>query len=192
MDNAVGSLTQFQKDIIIGCVLGDGYLRIFPGRKNALLEINHSVKAKYYVEWKYSILKNIAGAPPKIRKCNGKRLAYRFYTKQLPELTVLWKEFYQNNKKIIPHNLILNPVILSVWFMDDGCKCGKYNFYLNTQQYNIYHQKILIEKLKLLGLETTLNKDKCYWRIRFKSSSIPKLKQLISDKIIPSMRYKLG
>jgi hypothetical protein len=83
MDNAVGSLTQFQKDIIIGCVLGDGYLRIFPGRKNALLEINHSVKAKYYVEWKYSILKNIAGAPPKIRKCNGKRLAYRFYTKQL-------------------------------------------------------------------------------------------------------------
>jgi len=50
MDNTVGSLTQLQKSIIIGCILGDGYLRIFPGRKNALLEINHSLKAKEYVD----------------------------------------------------------------------------------------------------------------------------------------------
>jgi len=157
MDNTVGSLTQLQKSIIIGCILGDGYLRIFPGRKNALLEINHSLKAKEYVDWKYSALKNVAGSPPKIRKGNGNRLAYRFYTKQLPELTNLLKEFYRNGKKIVPDNLILNPIILSV----------------------------------LLGLDTKLNKDKCYWRIRFLTSSLPKLRELIGDKIIPSMKYKI-
>jgi len=191
MDNTVGSLTQFQKSIIIGCILGDGYLRIFPKRKDALFEINHSAKAKDYVDWKYLVLRNVAASPPKIRKGNGKRLAYRFYTKQLPELTNLLKEFYRNGRKIILDNLALNPIILAVWFMDDGSKCGSSNFYLNTQQYSLEDQKKIIAKLKLLGLDARLNKDKCYWRIRFLSSSLPKLKELIDDKIIPSMKYKI-
>ena len=52
MDNTVGSLTQLQKSVIAGSLLGDGYVRIVPGRKNAFLEINHSWKAKEYVDWK--------------------------------------------------------------------------------------------------------------------------------------------
>ena len=43
MVNTVGSLTQEQKSIIIGSILGDRYLRIVSGRKNAFLEINHSI-----------------------------------------------------------------------------------------------------------------------------------------------------
>ena len=191
MDNTVGSLTQLQKSIIIGSILGDGYLRIFPGRKNALLEINHSFKVKDYVDWKYLVLKNVSGSPPKIRKGNGKRLAYRFYTKQLPELTNLLKEFYRNGKKIVPDNLILNPIILAIWFMDDGSRCSSSSFYLNTQQYSLEDQEKMVAKLKLLGLDTKLNRDKCYWRIRFLASSLPKLQELISNKIIPSMKYKI-
>jgi hypothetical protein len=191
MDNTVGSLTQFQRSVIIGCVLGDGYLRFFPGRKNALLEINHSAKAKDYVDWKYFVLKDVAGSPPKIRKGNGKRVAYRFYTKELPELTVLLNEFYRNGKKIIPDNLVLDPIILAVWFMDDGSRCGPSSFYLNTQQYSLEDQKKIIEKLKEIGLEARLNRDKSYWRIRFLSSSVARLRELIADKIIPSMKYKI-
>ena len=191
MDNTVGSLTQLQKSIIIGSILGDRYLRIFPGRKNALLEINHSFKVKDYVDWKYLVLKNVSGSPPKIRKGNGKRLAYRFYTKQLPELTNLLKEFYRNGKKIVPDNLILNPIILAIWFMDDGSRCSSSSFYLNTQQYSLEDQEKMVAKLKLLGLDTKLNRDKCYWRIRFLASSLPKLQELISNKIIPSMKYKI-
>ena len=52
MDNTVGSLTQLQKSLIAGSILGDGYMRIIPGRKNAFLEINHSYRAKEYVDWK--------------------------------------------------------------------------------------------------------------------------------------------
>ncbi len=191
MDNTVGSLTQLQKSVIIGSILGDGYLRIFPGRKNALLEINHSAKAKDYVDWKYSILKNVSGSEPKTRKCNGGRLAYRFYTKQLPELTAMLRMFYSERKKIIPENLILNPVILAVWFMDDGSKCGSSDFYLNTQQYSLEDQKTLIRKLKSLGLDAKLNKDKCYQRLRFLISSLPRLQELIEYKVISSMKYKI-
>ena len=64
----MGSLTQSQKSIVIGSILGDGYVRIVPGRRNAFLEINHAYHAREYVEWKYSLLESIAGSYPKVRK----------------------------------------------------------------------------------------------------------------------------
>ncbi len=190
MDNTVGSLTQLQRSVIIGSILGDGYLRIFPGRKNTLMEFNHSFKQKEYVDWKYSILKNISGSVPKIRS-NGQRIAYRFYSKQLSELTELYKMFYKNGKKIIPKNINLDPIILSAWFMDDGSKCRSVDVYLNTQQFCITDQKKLILALEKLGLKTALNKDKIYYRLRFLKSSLLKLRGLLKDKIIPSMQYKI-
>ena len=192
MDNTVGSLTQLQRSVIIGSILGDGYARTFPGRKDALFEINHSAKQKDYVDWKFSILRNVCRSAPKMRKGNGNRIAYRFYSKQLPEITELYELFYRNRKKLIPDSLELDPIILAIWFMDDGSRCGLSNYYLNTQQYNLEDQRKLISKLKTLGLDGTLNKDKTYWRIRFLSSSLSRLKELISENIISSMNYKLG
>ncbi len=78
MDNTVGSLTQLQKSVIIGSLLGDGYVRKIPGRKDAFLEINHSFAQRDYVDWKYKMFENVSGNPPKRRKGNGGRIAYRF------------------------------------------------------------------------------------------------------------------
>jgi hypothetical protein len=192
MDNTVGSLTQFQESVIIGTILEDGYLRIVPGRKDALLEVNHAFSAKDYVDWKFQVLKNICISPPKKRKGNGKRIAYRFNTRQHPQLTRIYREFYRKGKKIIPDNLKLNEVILSVWFMDDGSRCGTSSFYLNTQHFLKKDQGKLLKKLEVLGLCGRLNKDKSYYRIRFLSSSIPRLQNLLENNIIPSMHYKLG
>ena len=52
-DNTEGSLTEKQKQIIVGCLLGDGAMRI---KTNALLEINHSLEQKLlqlklYEQW---------------------------------------------------------------------------------------------------------------------------------------------
>jgi len=187
----VGSLTQLQKSIIIGSLLGDGYLRALPGRKDAFLEINHSIEAKEYVDWKFQMLRNICISGPKKRKGKGKRVAYRFFTRQHPELSELWEMFYRKGKKIIPSNLRLDPIILSVWFMDDGARCRN-SFYLNSQKFNKKDQEKLIEKLEILGLKARLNRDKRYYRIRFLSLSVPKLKEIIKRYLIPSMYYKLG
>ena len=177
--------------MIIGTILGDGYLRVVKGRKNAFLEINHSIKQKEYVDWKYNILKNITKSAPKIRSCDNGRIAYRFYTRQLPELTKLYRMFYENKVKFIPESLQLNPVILSTWFMDDGSKCRKTDVYLNTQQFNIKDQMILIKILKNMNLEARLNRDKKYHRIRFLKSSFITLKDIIDKHIISSMKYKI-
>jgi hypothetical protein len=192
MVNPVGSLTQFQRSVIIGSLLGDGYLRTFPGRSNALLEINHSFHQADYVDWMYKVLGDMAASPPRARKSNGKRIAYRFHSKQLQELTEFHKLFYGNGKKAIPGGIVLDPVMLSVWYMDDGSKCGEDNYYLNTQQYSLADQEILMTMLQQLNLKTTLNKDKIYWRIRFMKASIPEFEELVRPHIIPSMVYKLS
>lgn len=191
MDNTVGSLTQYQKFVIIGSILGDGYLRITEGRKDAFLEINHSFKAKDYVDWKYRVLENIVKNKPKSRKGKEGRIAYRFFTRQHPELTDLLEMFYKNGKKIIPARIKINPIILAVWYMDDGSKCRNSDVYLNTQQFEIEDQKRMLKALRKLGLKARLNKDKKYYRIRFLKSSLPRFRRLISKYIIPSMKYKI-
>ena len=190
MGNTVGSLTQEQKSIIIGSLLGDGYLRIVPGRKNAFLEINHSISEKDYVDWKYQKLKDLVKSPPKQRRGKGRRIAYRFFTRQYPELTKLYQKFYRGRGKIIP-NLKLNPLIIAVWFMDDGNKSYQ-TYYLNTQCFDSLSQKRLILMLKKqYGIESSLNRDKEYYRIRIKQNSASRFKELIRNYIIPMMEYKL-
>ncbi len=76
MDNTVGSLTQVQKSVLIGSLLGDGYVRIVPGRKDAFMEVNHSIAQKEYVDWKYKMLGNLVARQPKAYKNNGKRIGY--------------------------------------------------------------------------------------------------------------------
>ena len=185
-------LNQFQKSVITGTLLGDGYMRIVPGRANAFLEINHALSQREYVEWKYSVLQNISAGTPKVRNGNGERQAIRFHTRQSSELTEIFKQFYASKTKLIPKDLSLDPVSLAVWFMDDGSRCRASDVYLNTQQFDKESQLVLIRALHELDLEATLNKDKEYQRIRFLKKSIPKLFEYIEPYIIPSMRYKIG
>ena len=191
MVNTVGSLTGFERSLIVGSLLGDGYMRIIPGRSNAFLEINHSIKAKEYVDYKYQSLKRLCESAPKERNTNEGRVAYRFFTKQSEELTKLYNQFYKNNKKIIPKDLILDGVTLAVWYMDDGSKCRDHDIYLNTQQFSINDQKILLSKLRNISIDARLNKDKKYYRIRILKTSIKTFMEIISPHIFTSMRYKL-
>lgn len=168
-------------------MLGDGYLRIVPNRSNALFEIHSS--SKDYVEWKYYELKNIIASFPK--QIKGKRISYRFSTRQHSDLTKIYFQFYKNRKKIVP-DLKLDPLMIAVWFMDDGSK--SYNtFYFNTQGFDILYQKKLIQMLKdQYRIESSLNKDKKYYRIRVKTNSAPILRNIINPYIISCMKYKLG
>ena len=189
MDNTEGSLTEEQKQIIVGCLLGDGAMRI---KTNALLEINHSFKQKELVDWFYTNLHRFVRTEPKIRKGNGNRLAYRFTTRSLPTFTSLYRQFFSiKGKKIIPTSLVLSPLVLAVWFMDDGSK-SRSSIYLNTQQFSKEEQMLLQKMFKeQWGIETTLNKDKHYFRIRIRVSSVKKFVDLIKPYLLPEFYYKL-
>lgn len=184
----MGSLTREQKSIITGCLLGDGAMRC---KTNALLEINHSIEQKDYVDWKYSKLKELVSTPPKSRQGNGKRIAYRFTTRSLPELTGIYRQFFVDGQKTVPKDLFLDPLGLAIWFMDDGCKSYR-AVYFNTQKFDLDVQRRLIDLLKdQFGLVSSLNKDKEYYRLRIAVQSVDLLKQFIVPHMIPELLYKL-
>jgi len=191
MDNTVGSLTKLERQIIVGSLLGDGYMRIIPGRSNAFLEVNHSIRAKVYVDYKFKSLKRLCESSPKERSTNENRIAYRFFTKQHKVLTDLYHQFYQHGRKIIPAGLIIDPVILAVWYMDDGSKSRDRDVYLNTQQFSVNDQKRLLHCLRSLGIQARLNRDKHYFRIRIMKTSINLFMKIIAPHVIDSMKYKI-
>jgi hypothetical protein len=183
----VGSLTERQKAIVMGCLLGDGTMRC---KTNALLEINHSIKQQEYVDWKYNELKELVSTQPTKRLSNAGRIAYRFTTRSLPALTKIYWKFYLDGKKIIPDNLIIHPLSLAVWFMDDGCKSYR-AIYLNTQKFNVTEQNKLASLLKEQhGIKVTLNKDKKYYRLRIAVSSVDKFLDIINPYLLPMFCYK--
>ncbi len=121
-------LTERQRDLIVGTLLGDGSMRC---KNNALLEINHSQGQRDYVDWKFRELCNLVGTPPKARRGNGSRVAYRFTTLSIPALTPYFHAFYRNGRKVVPV-VRFSPLAIAVWFMDDGSR-SRSTVYLNTQ-----------------------------------------------------------
>jgi hypothetical protein len=176
-----------QRQIIVGSLLGDGTMRC---KTNALLEINHSFHQQSYVDWKYRHLADLVRTPPKARRSNGARIAYRFVTRSLPELTPYFRLFYGTGRKRIPE-LELAELTLAVWFMDDGCR-SRNAVYLNTQQYDEVSQSTVLRLLReQWGIEGALNRDKTYYRVRLSVEGTRKLVQLIEPYLLSDLRYKL-
>jgi LAGLIDADG DNA endonuclease family protein len=183
----VGSLSEVQHQIVIGTLIGDGAMRC---KTNALLEINHSSHQRSYVDWKYHQLASLVRTPPKARKSNGARIAYRFVTRSLPELTPYFRLFYGNGRKEVPE-VELHELTLAVWFMDDGCR-SRSSVYLNTQQYDLVSQLRLLRLLReQWGIEGALNRDKAYHRLRLTVESTRRFARLVEPYLLPELRYKL-
>ncbi|MGC8606348.1 MAG: C2H2-type zinc finger protein [Vulcanisaeta sp.] len=152
-------LTEEQREIVLGTVLGDGYLSIPPPRaKNARLTVVHALSQYEYLMWKYSKLKNIVKSPPRLER-NTKYGAYgdvyRFQTICHPELTEIYKVAYVNGRKTITReflNMIKTPTALAVWFLDDGSismgKNGYIVISLHTEGYTLEENRELVQWLK--------------------------------------------
>ena len=184
-------LTENQVSILVGSLLGDGYLdKTTVGYS---LRFHHSVKQKDYINWKYNMLYNLVNSPPKIY---GTRIYFR--TISHPYLIDLRDLFYKGKNKVIPKEFIkeaINPLVLAIWIMDDGTnelgsgKCLKINSQSFTYEENKFFCELLRDKF---SLKANVNKDRIYFRIRFYKESMDKLIKIVKPYILPSMFYKLS
>ena len=182
------ALTEVQRDIIIGSLLGDGHLR--KHRNRVVFEFLQTARRKFYVEWKHRMLGGLS--LPKIYHYKGKREYYKLVTKAHPELDALYAKFYRECQKIVPEDVgkMLTPISVAVWFMDDGSK-SRGAVYFNTQQFSIEDQFRLIKALKRFYIVANLNRDGQYYRLRVLKRCNQRLVELISSHILPEFAYKL-
>ena len=189
--------TETQKSLVIGTILGDGCLNQNWSKTNYRLTINHAIKQKEYVWWKYEILKPYILTEPKIHEGTQ---SYRLRTINHPYLSKLRNDFYPIRIKIVPSNiadLLKNQLTLAVWFMDDGNVSmwqGKLRgYHINTQSFSEAENQMLVSALnKAWNIEVTSQKNNGKYRLYIGSNSKIKFRSLIEKFILPSMKYKLG
>lgn len=191
-------LTQRQIDILIGNLLGDGFL-IRPYVSTSF-GFKQKQESKEYVFWLYNEFKNICRSEPKQRKDNQQ---WYFLTKSIKDLNVFREMFYSNKKKIIPKNieqLLVSPLSLAIWYMDDGSIDYRPNdhcsFYLSTHCFSVKEvEKLRDILMKNFGIESNvynnLIRGKRYPRIYIGSKGRNKFIKIISPYILNCFKYKL-
>jgi len=187
-------LTSLQRDVLIGTLLGDGCVISNVYGKNYRLHIQHSDKQRKYVEWKYQVFQEWCLSKPKFQQETN---SWKFRTISHPVFTRFHELFYRNGKKILPKKIdkfLRSPVTLAVWFMDDGALGPKrQGVTFNTQNFTQEENERLRKCLtKNFHLETSLHKDKRYWRIYIFPRSVFQFTRLVEKIILPEFRYKLS
>ena len=180
-------LNDRQFELVIGSLLGDGYL--MKTTNGYSFRINHSLLQKSYVDWKYRMLEAFVRTPP---RSSGR--CYYFRTISHPIFKEIRKYFFRSRRRGLSRKFLagrLTPFVLAVWIMDDGAKDGN-QLRINSQCFGKKDNNILRYLLQAkLGIDTTLNRDKDRYRIRVKCKSMDRLRKLIQPFILPSMQYKL-
>lgn len=188
-------LSKIQEQVLIGTILGDGYLRLSKSGKAARLQICHSIAAKEYLFWLRDIFKNFVYAEPDYQSSNQ---ALRFTTISHPDFLTYQQLFYQSGIKLIPDeitNLLTDPLSLAVWFMDDGNGYQKTSAYrISTYAFGLEGNKILAKSLKTnFNLIVNIVRDSKGYQIYIpvKDGNATRFKYLVNPYIIKSMKYKL-
>lgn len=203
-------LTQRQKEIIYGSLLGDA------GRmSSSSLKMKQSTKQRDFLMWKFNELQeHISLNSLKQEEYFDKRFNntyhfIRFYTNANTEIETILSQFYINNVKTVTQAVLnlLSPLSIAVWFMDDGttdwgqrhdCNASPASrlctdsfskqecemiaqWFLNKHNINPYI------KLRKRNLDDSIEK----YRVFFGTTETPKLFDLIRPYVIPSMMYKI-
>ncbi|OGZ75336.1 MAG: hypothetical protein A3G45_01015 [Candidatus Staskawiczbacteria bacterium RIFCSPLOWO2_12_FULL_37_15] len=196
-------LTEKQKAIIVGNVLGDG--GIYGYRYNQIsgssqFYIKQCEKYKDYVFWLFNEMKNICPSAPKFR--NDYRQWY-FYSKYLDNLTEIRKTFYVNKKKIVPKNIkewLTSPLSLAVWYMDDGSLDFRpkdhYNFAFSTNAFSAEENYLLLDALKenfgiSATVQTPLSRGKRYPEIYIGVAGRDKFLPLVKPYVLDCFSHKI-
>lgn len=114
------------QNIIEGCLLGDGHIEINKSGVNGSFKYRSS--SYEHVKFVHSFFKEFCSKnfnePKKSeyfdRRTQKKYVSYYFNTLTNEIFTTQQKRFYRERVKIIPKDLVLNPINLLFWYIGDG------------------------------------------------------------------------
>lgn len=193
-------MTQRERTIVIGCILGDGFIQGV-GKKSARLRLEHSLQQKDYLLWKVSQLQRFMQKPKILSRFHPtwKKTYHsiRCQSHSSSEFGKLRMIFYNDHKKQIPEAIhtLVDSMALAVWFMDDGYyyrrdKTASIYLSKHTAQDIARLQEMLAEKF---DLHPKLEKKKNgSMNFKWSAAETKKLIRIITPHMIKSMRYKIG
>lgn len=195
-------LTEKQRDVLVGVLLGDGCLETQNQGRTYRLKVEHSLSQKDYTDWLFGIFKDWVLTEPKPRKYTSysrERTNYRFSTISHGSFRFYAQQFYRNGKKVMPKLIgkMLSPLALAVWFMDDGSIKSKQHkaLVIHAQSFERADlERIIFTLKKNFGVGSVLRKrsDGSGYIIYLLSETVDNFINLIKPYILPAMEYKLG
>ncbi len=192
-------LTDLQREILVGLLLGDGCLETQNRGRTYRLKIEHSYAQAPYVQHLYQCFRSWVLQEPqiKVQAIGGKayqklwfttvsHAAFRFYAQQ----------FYRNGRKVVPKLIkrLLTERGLAYWFMDDGSikSKGSQAVIFNTQGFAEQDVKKLVGVLQeKFGLEAKPRPQREGQQIYISGRSYERFRALVEPYLIPEMCSKL-
>ncbi len=197
-------LSDYQKEILVGLLLGDGHLETQNDGRTYRLKIEHTYWQKDYADWLYKIFQEWVLTSPQEKHQTVSGVVYRKYwfsTVSHGAFRFYAQQFYENRRKILPKLIKkwLSPLAMAVWFMDDGSiKSNRHRaLILNTQSFSKPELVRLIKMFKeKYGVDMKLRKQSRksieIYQLITTSETVEKFVEIIRPYILPSMMYKLG
>jgi hypothetical protein len=193
------NLSQKQRDILVGLLLGDGSLE-FNGCRGTRLQIKQAAAKKEYVFWIYQQFADMVKTPPQQRPDT---LQWYFGTRYRRDLEEIRCEFYRERAKVVPSKIadwIQSPISLAVWYMDDGRldyrEKSHYAYRLSTDSFTEPEvrslQRILEERFDVSSsIQLSLCRGKRYPQLHIGKNGRDQFYKIVSPYILPCFNYKL-
>ncbi len=184
-------LGEFQKQVLVGYLLGDGHIETWKNSQVARLRVEQSLKQRVFVDWLFEIFKDFIRTGPTVKKTKV------YFSTLTSKQFFLYKQlFYLNGKKIIPNDIenLLTPISLAVWFMGDGSVKSKEcnGRIINTHGFN---ENEIIKLCQILtrkfSLQTGIRRQKDGLQIYISAKSAGVLTKLLTPHLLPYFYYKL-
>ena len=117
LQSAPVRLSDFQWEVILGGLMGDGALSRSKSGHAARYRFGHGARQAAYADWKASLFGNIETS----RSTNARGVIFHDLP-PLVELAELREAVYIGGKKVLNKDYLkrLSPLSLAIWYMDDG------------------------------------------------------------------------
>lgn len=193
-------MDQICQSIIIGSILGDGTIYPCNKKDEAILECKYDDKSFSYLKWLHQKLRVLGLGEIKSQKGFHQ---HRFRSSPNKEIGNLRKLFYPSGKKIIPKNisqLLIDPLSLAIWHMDDGCLDFRIKEHCNAtfatfsflkRDCEFLAKTMLTNFNLLIKVHKNSMRGKLYYRLYVASKSMNQFINLIQPFILPCFFYKL-
>jgi len=181
-------LSEIQKEIIYGSLLGDGSIK-----KNGVFRIGHGEKQINYCKWKQSFFSNLITS----QYFNSKG-GWNFEIGRCAENNELRRELYGKKERLLTTKFLdkLTPLSIAIWYMDDACLSGSHQKW-GYGKIEISVKKYAKDLIDLLAYQ--LNKEFLVFptitnrkTLLFSGEESKKIQELVCKYIHPSMQYKLS